>query len=166
MLLTSTILIWQSQSNLTLPAWLDFTVNLKTNAFHVHFNFMFPPTKNKTSMEVSNHCDDIPNKLPGCVSYARRDARFIPSIKSVIWITLKLWYIHRLEKQAQRLLAGMKGRNCLCQILYIAPWAVRIQMADAITALRFYASSSFIINTQLCWHLYTELNIYPHSTKY
>lgn len=51
----------------------------------------------------------FPEKPPGCLFIPRLGP--IPSTKSVIWVTLKLWYIHGLEKQAQRFLAGMKSRN-------------------------------------------------------
>lgn len=65
MLLTSTIHIWQSQSNLPPLTHLDLVVNPKTNPLHIHFNpnFIFPSIINKTSLQVPNRHTAIPQRL-------------------------------------------------------------------------------------------------------
>lgn len=76
------------------------------------------------SMEVSNHHDDIPKKLPG-----RLIPRLgpTPSTKSVIWVTLKLWYIHGVEKQAHRFSGWNEGQELLLPEYFTLPtWAARL----------------------------------------
>lgn len=174
-LLTSTIHIWQSESNTPSLTWLDLAVNLKTNFPHT----LQPPTLCSPPPWTGQVRKSETTALPFPKGYHR--LCFIPKRSWVPSLAQNKsfgehWTYWRFTQGYKSGLTGFwlwgRAQIAFARILYMAHLDTKNCGQQCSEALllpsqhsRFYASSLSIINIQLCQYLYTELNIYPHFTE-